>query len=61
MRFPTYDDYEDEKGIIEELLSVRKCPVCGTLMKEESEVYDLGHRVEDRWLECPQCGYCQSL
>ena len=37
------------------------CPECGGRMFSQEEVYDLTRHFVDRWYECEDCGYCQSV
>lgn len=47
-----YSNYDDFRFLI--------CPLCGYVMKEMSEKYNLNGSYEDKWFECtnPKCEYC---
>lgn len=36
------------------------CPQCGAYMLLLTEKYDLNTPFEDKWFECPACGYCRE-
>lgn len=57
-----YDLYDERQSILEEefMLSHPACPDCGALMNQQREKYNLTEPYEDKWFECPMCGYCMT-